>query len=85
MSEKDTTEPSKTAGAASVLTAGLGVELDEDAVNEACWAFLDGWNKHTDQSMSGNTWNNLKPMVRAAIEKYITYTTPNAKLSEEAR
>lgn len=49
----------------------LSAELDANALNNAGWAFIDAWNSHTDQAMSGRTWNNLKPMVAAAIRKYL--------------
>jgi hypothetical protein len=56
------------------------VVLDEMALNDACWAFLAGWNKYTDQKMSGKTWNNLKPMVRLALVKYLAEAS-NTKIT----
>ena len=55
---------------------GQPVVLDEDALNKACWAFIDGWRRHTEQKMSGHTWNNLKPIVRATLMKYIDEARP---------
>ncbi len=54
--------------------SGLSDVLDANALNDAGWAFIDAWSKHTDQAMSGNTWNNIKPMVAAAIRKYLEAT-----------
>lgn len=57
----------------SLLTDGLDVV----ALNDAGWAFISAWEKHTSQLMTGETFNNLKPMIDAAIRKYIEATNIN--------
>ena len=54
------------------------IELDAVALNQAGWVFIDAWNSHTDQVMSGNTWNNTKPMLEAAIRRYLEITNPTS-------
>lgn len=54
-------------------------ELDANALENAGWAFIDAWNSHTDQEISGNTWNNIKPMIAFAIRKYIDDVSNIAK------
>ena len=73
------TKVEEIAGAAS----GLSDVLDANALNDAGWAFIDAWSKHTDQAMSGNTWNNIKLMVASAIWKYLEAT--NATLTRGAQ
>jgi len=50
---------------------GLSIVLDPSALNDAGWAFISAWDKHTQQSMTGQTWNHIKPMVAAAIQEYL--------------
>lgn len=57
----------------------LTAVLDANALNDAGWAFIDAWNSHTTQSMTGETWNNIKPMVVAAIRTYLK--AANAKIT----
>lgn len=53
------------------IGSALSKGLDANALNDAGWAFIDAWGRHTDQKMSGDTWNHIKPMVAAAILEYL--------------
>lgn len=46
-------------------------ELDTKALNDASLAFIEAWRIHTHQDMTGETWNNIKSMVAAAIHEYL--------------
>ena len=45
-------------------------EMDNDALNNACWEFIHQM-KLKDLNMTPALWNNLKPMLHSVICKYI--------------
>lgn len=45
--------------------------INEMALNEAGWTFLETWRTHSDQELNGRTFNNTKTIVRATIAKYL--------------
>jgi hypothetical protein len=49
----------------------MNKDIDENALNEAGWVFLEAWNIWVKEPIPGVLWNNLKPMLRAAITQYI--------------
>jgi len=49
----------------------MNKDIDEWALNDAGWAFINSWNEIVGERMSGNVWNNVKPMLRAAIIEYM--------------
>lgn len=46
-------------------------KIDESALNAAGWEFIKTWPKYTKEELPPRAFNNIKPMIRAAIEEYI--------------
>jgi hypothetical protein len=62
-------------------------DIDESALNDATWAWVEAWNRNTQEKMSAAVWNSVKPMLRAAIECYLSRAAaappaPSAEPSE---
>jgi hypothetical protein len=47
-------------------------EINDNALNDAAWAWVDAWNERACGEMPGRVWNEAKPMLRAAIECYLS-------------
>lgn len=68
---QDTNNTADAQSSAGEAEANLTDVLDATALNDAGWEFIAAWRTHTDQEMSENTFNNIKPMIAAAIRKYL--------------
>ncbi|GAB3416848.1 hypothetical protein NX774_12015 [Massilia agilis] len=53
--------------------AGAVDQVDEQALNDAAWEFIE---KAPENSITGQLWNNLKQALRPAIQKYIALAAP---------
>lgn len=71
---------SPSAVAAQTPVAVDKIDLVCRNLNEACWAFVEAM----PHELPGPIFNDLKPAVKVAIEKYLALTLP-AKSAEEVR
>lgn len=55
-----------------------------EALNEAAWAFVESYNKHTGEHPSGVLFNNTKSILREAILTYLAAIATNVAAANPA-